>query len=262
MPEGHTIHRLAKDHIRDFVGQKLKTSSPQGRFRDAAKKLNGRTLESIEAWGKHLLYRWQGRHRLHIHLGLYGKFKMRSLPVPEPVGEVRLRVIGDNKAYDLNGPNTCELIDDDAWAKITQRLGADPLRKDADVEFAWKRISKSRAAIGTLLLNQSVIAGVGNVYRAEALHLLKIHPERPGREISRDEFDAMWKLLVELLKTGVKYNRIIVSDPADIGKSRSKMSRTEALLVYKHEFCRTCDTPIESWSVGSRTIYACTTCQT
>ncbi|MCL4109491.1 UNVERIFIED_CONTAM: hypothetical protein GTU68_024388 [Idotea baltica] len=261
MPEGHTIHRIARDHTRDFVGQKIKTYSPQGRFRDEAKKINGRCLESIDAWGKHLLYRMQGKHRLHIHLGLYGKFRSQTLPVAEPVGAVRLRAIGDNKAFDLNGPNTCELIDDARWAQITRRLGADPLRKDANVDAAWSRISRSRAAIATLLLNQSVIAGVGNVYRAEALHLLKIHPERPGKDLSRDDFDAMWKLLVKLLKTGVKYNRIIISDPNDIGKSRSRMNRQEALLVYKHEFCRRCDSPIESWSVGSRTIYACTTCQ-
>ena len=99
------------------------------------------------------------------------------------------------------------------------------------------------------------------MYRAEALHVLQIHPERAGRDLSRAEFDAMWKLLVDLLTVGVKYNRIIVTDPADIGKPRSKMNRQESLLVYKHEFCPTCDSEIESWLVGSRTIYACTNCQ-
>lgn len=262
MPEGHTIHRIARDHNRDYAGQFVQTSSPQGRFRKEARKLNGLKLESVDAWGKHLLYRWKGKHRLHIHLGLYGKFKPKSLPVPLPVGAVRLRLVGDSKAFDLHGPNTCELIDDQQWEKITARLGADPLRKDADTETVWQRISKSRAAIGTLLLNQSVIAGVGNVYRAEILHIMGIHPERQGREVTRQEFDAMWKLIVDLLKVGVKYNRIIVSDPTDIGKPRGRMTRDERLLVYKHTHCRTCDTEIESWPVGARTIYACTKCQT
>ena len=262
MPEGHTIHRIARDHTRDYVGQVLQTSSPQGRFRKEARILNGLKLEAVDAWGKHLFYRWEGKHRLHIHLGLYGKFKTKTLPVPAPLGAVRLRLTGQSKAFDLHGPNTCELIDDQQWENITSRLGADPLRKDADVESVWNRISNSRAAIGTLLLNQSIIAGVGNVYRAEVLHILGIHPERQGRELTRDEFNTMWKLIVSLLKIGVKHNRIITSEPADIGKPRRQMSQDERLQVYKHSPCQKCDTEIESWTVGARTIYAWTNCQT
>ena len=91
MPEGHTIHRLARDHRRDFVGQKLRVSSPQGRFTAEAKKLNGSVLNGVEAFGKHLFYEW-GRKVMHIHLGLYGKFRRHKLPVPEPRGAVRVRL--------------------------------------------------------------------------------------------------------------------------------------------------------------------------
>lgn len=192
MPEGHTIHRLAQDHTRDFAGQKLKVSSPQGRFIDGAKLLSGKKLTTVEACGKHLFYRWSGKRTLHIHLGLYGKFRRHKLPVPEPRGAVRLRVIGQELAFDLNGPNCCELLTDKEVDAVFNRLGPDPLRADADPERVWKRMSRSRAAIGGLLLNQAVIAGVGNVYRAEALHLLGIDPERPGNSLSRNEFDALW----------------------------------------------------------------------
>ena len=262
MPEGHTIHRIARDHCRDFVGQLLEVSSPQGRFAAGAKKLNGRTLETVEAYGKHLCYRWSTGKLLHIHLGLYGKFRLQKVPVPEPRGQVRLRVVGQQKGFDLNGPNVCELISQRAWSAIRQRLGADPLREDAQPEEAWRRISASRAAIGTLLLNQSVIAGVGNVYRCEVLYLLGIHPDTPGKMLSREQFDALWSELVSLLKIGVRYNRIIIAQPAEIGKPRSRMIRNERLLVYKRPFCGRCDSEIESWTLGARTIFACPTCQT
>ena len=261
MPEGHTIHRVARDHVQMYVGQKLKLLSPQGRFAEGADELTGRALKSVEAHGKHLCYFFPAGRRLHIHLGLYGKFRSHKLPPPEPRGAVRLRVIGKSAAFDLNGPNCCELISDREWTAIQNRLGPDPLRKDADPELVWQRVSKSRQAIGKLLMDQSVVAGVGNVYRAEVLFVLGIHPERPGREIVRVEFDQIWASLVELMEIGVKYNRIIISDPKDVGKARSRMSRAERLLVYKHKNCSKCDGPVDWWDLGARKAYACKRCQ-
>ncbi|MEM9185309.1 MAG: DNA-formamidopyrimidine glycosylase family protein [Planctomycetota bacterium] len=266
MPEGHTIHRVARDQTRDFAGQKLRVSSPQGRFADGAKQLDGRRLLAIEAHGKHLAYRFDagtrtGGRLLHIHLGLYGKYRRHKAPPPEPRGAVRLRVVGDEKAFDLNGPNCCELLTEGEWSAVQGRLGPDPLRKDADAERLWTRLQKSRGAIGALLLNQAVVAGVGNIYRSEVLHLLDIHPDRPGNTLTREEFDALWALLVELLEIGVKHNRIIIADPADVGKPRSRMNRDERLLVYKKQHCSYCESPIASWELGARKVYACTSCQ-
>ena len=261
MPEGHTIHRIAADHSRDFVGQTLQVSSPQGRFKSGARVLNGRQLTGVDAHGKHLLHDWDGK-TLHIHLGLYGKFRRHKSPPPEPRGQVRIRVIGEDKSFDLNGPTTCELLSKAKVKALRDWLGVDPLRDDADPDKAWARISRSRSPIGTLLMNQSVIAGVGNVYRSEVLHLLNMHPERKGNTLSRSEFDEMWTLIVDLLQIGKRYNRIIVADPKDIGKPRSRMNRAERLLVYKKEFCTRCDAPIASWKLAARKVFACPFCQT
>ncbi|QDU37791.1 Endonuclease 8 1 [Maioricimonas rarisocia] len=261
MPEGHTIHRLAGDHRKHFAGTPLQLRSPQGRFADEAKLLDGQTLLDVEAWGKHLFYRWERGEILHIHLGLYGKFRPHRVPLPEPRGQVRLRAWNDARGFDLNGPNQCELISDAIHADIMGRLGEDPLRPDADPDRLWDRIRRSRAAIGRLLLDQSVVAGVGNVYRAEVLFLHGLHPERQARTLSRVEFDALWETLVRLLKLGVKYNRIITADAADFGKTPSRLTREERLLVYKRAECRRCSSAIEDWKLGARTIYACPTCQ-
>lgn len=260
VPEGHTIHRLADDHNRDFAGQILLVSSPQGRFVSGAQILNGRQLVNVDAHGKHLLYDWDGK-TLHIHLGLYGKFRRHKSPPPEPRGQVRLRVIGEDKAFDLNGPACCELLTRQKVKSLLDRLGVDPLRADADPEKAWKKISRSRSPIGTLLLNQSVIAGVGNVYRSEVLYLLKIHPERSGSTLTRTEFDQLWQLVSDLLKIGRRYNRIIIADPEHVGKTRGRMNREERLLVYKKKFCVHCDAPIKTWKLASRSVFACLICQ-
>lgn len=261
MPEGHTIHRVARDHARLFRGEALQVSSPQGRFQAESAALAGQAITKIEAFGKHLVYHWSGGPLLHVHLGLYGKFRIHRGGAPEARGQIRLRVEAANTAFDLHGPNRCELLTGEEFQSLTARLGPDPLRKDAEPELAWRRISRSRAPIGALLLNQAVIAGVGNVYRAEILHLARISPYRMGKELSAAEFDEVWALCVSLLELGVKYNRIVVADPAEVSKPRSRMSRSERLLIYKKSECRNCGAPVRKEIVGGRAIYYCAECQ-
>jgi endonuclease-8 len=268
MPEGHTVHRISADHNKAFAGQKLIVTSPQGRFAEEAKRLTGRKLKAVSAHGKHLFYHWTPKrgaaadsNLVHIHLGLYGKFRVHKNPAPEPRGAVRVRMIGSQKAFDLNGPTRCELLSPSDYKKLLARLGEDPLQKSANPEIVWKRISRSRAALGTLLLNQSVIAGLGNIYRAEILFLLGIHPEQPGSSLDRETFDRLWQLCVDLLAIGMKYNRIITVDPADIGKPPSRLNRNERLLVYKKPRCTRCNAKIRKWTLGARTMYACEKCQ-
>jgi endonuclease-8 len=193
--------------------------------------LDGRTLTAVEAYGKHLLYDWEG-HALHIHLGLYGKFRRHSVPAPEPRGAVRLRAVGEQLAFDLNGPTACELLSAAEVTELLDRLGADPLRSDADPEKVWTRLRRTSTAIGAVLMNQAIIAGVGNVYRSEILHLLHIHPERKASALQRSEFDDLWRLTVELLRIGKRYNRIIIADPQTVGKGAgaNESGRTAACV--------------------------------
>ncbi|MHC5028116.1 MAG: Fpg/Nei family DNA glycosylase [Planctomycetota bacterium] len=261
MPEGHAIHRLARDHGRLLVGQRLAVSSPQGRFRIGARQLDGRRLEGVEAYGKHLFYTWRGGDVLHVHLGLYGRFRLHAVPAPEPRGAVRMRAVGDDVAIDLNGPTACDVLDGAGRDRIVSRLGQDPLRSDARPEVARNRILGSRATIGRLLLDQSVIAGVGNIFRTEALFLTGLHPERIGNTLHDADFDALWSSLETMLRVGVRYDRIITTDPDEIGRPRSRMQRGERLNIYGKERCPRCAGPIRSWEVGSRVVHACLRCQ-
>jgi endonuclease-8 len=262
MPEGHTIHRIARDHRKWFVDQTMGLCSPQGRFEAEAKNLDGSVLQDVTAHGKHLFYHWSPRKIVHIHLGLYGKFRIHKNPAPEPRGAVRVRMIGLERSFDLNGPTCCELINSKQYKAIKDRLGEDPLSPDACPGRLWQRFSRSRSAIGTLLLNQSVISGVGNVYRAEILFLLGIAPETPANQLSREQFDRLWQLTVDLLKTGVKYNRIITVDRQLHDKPLSRLKSSERLYVYKRPNCRTCGTKIKTWLLANRKMYACPRCQT
>lgn len=261
MPEGHTIHRIARDHRRWFADQRVGILSPQGRFALEARGIDGKKLLDVTAHGKHLFYHFGNRQVVHIHLGLYGKFRLHQNPAPQPQGAVRLRLVGQQRTFDLNGPNQCELIPVRSVDSIRARLGEDPLRPDADPERVWEKISRSRSPIGSLLLNQSVIAGVGNIYRAEVLFLLGIHPQRTGQSLDRPTFERLWSLLVDLLQIGVKYNRIISVEPGGSKTGLSRLTRDERLLVYKKDYCQRCQAIIQHWELANRTVYACPVCQ-
>lgn len=244
----------------------MAASSPQGRFPGAA-RIDGTQFASADAYGKHLFWRFDGDQTVHIHLGLFGKFRVhrhQPLPEPRPTVRVRLQPQGSDDgavAVDLTGPTACRLIDPDDEAALVARLGPDPLRSDADAVSAIDRLGRSVRPVGALLLDQSVLAGVGNVYRAELCFLLGIHPTVPGQDLSEDRRRALWDLAVTLLRRGVTDGRIITVDPAEIGVPRRRIRRDEATYVYGRDQCLRCATPVERLDLGSRTCYACPRCQ-
>jgi endonuclease VIII len=257
MPEGHTIHRAARDQRPMLVGKRLDVSSPQGRFFDGAARLDGQRCTAIDAYGKHLLYRFGNHLALHIHLGLFGRFKTRKLPAPEPQGAVRVRMMSDTHVLDINGPNTCEVLDAAEALALTARIGPDVLRKDAEPERAFARIAKSRTSIGQLLMDQSVLAGIGNIYRSEILWRQRVNPATPGNQISRETFDRLWADSVKLLEIGVKNDAIITVD----GVKRSKSKYGERVNIFNKPTCPSCSGTIRRFDIAGRRAFACDHCQ-
>lgn len=260
MPEGHKLFRLALEH-QPMVGKRISVSSPQGRFEEEATILDGRILRKVESYGKHLIYRWSGSIYLHIHLGLYGKYRWLQPPFQDPRGEVRIRAISRQIGFDLNGPNQCELLSRDELKQLVNRLGPDPLRSDSRPHRFQSAVRKSAKPIGNLLLDQKVIAGIGNIYRTEILFMLGIHPSRRGCELTVREIGKIWNLSKKLLKIGVKYNAIITAAPDEVGKPRRDMEKEERILLYKKELCPKCGTPVTLMNMLNRKVFVCNQCQ-
>ncbi|MEW2492298.1 DNA-formamidopyrimidine glycosylase family protein [Streptomyces nodosus] len=266
MPEGHTIHRLAEDCAARFAGRAVRVTSPQGKFADAAALLDGAELHTADAHGKHLFLGFRDDW-VHIHLGLFGKVTFGGAPAPPPTDTVRLRLADPDSYLDLRGPTTCALITDEEKAAVHDRLGPDPLRQDADPDAAYRRISRSRTTVAALLMDQKVIAGVGNVYRAEVLFRHGIHPYRPGRDITPAEWDAIWADLVALMREGVRNNRIDTVRPEHTPEAMGRPPRVDdhggEVYVYRRATlpCHVCGGEIRTAGLAARNLFWCPDCQ-
>jgi endonuclease VIII len=267
VPEGHTIHRLAARHRELFAGEKLGVDSPQGRFAAGATLVDGRTLVDTEAYGKHLLHHYEGDLSVHVHLGLYGKFADGALPGPAPVGQVRMRLTGDRHWLELRGPTACEVFDPLQAQRLRDRLGADPLRDDADPAVAFRRIATSTKPIFALLMDQSIVAGCGLIYANEVLFRAGLAPTMPGRLIGAEGWDALWADLRALMKEGVLRGRIDTVHTEHTPEAMRRAPRVDRhggeVYVYRRpgQPCLVCGTAVSRGPLAGRNLYWCPACQ-
>ncbi len=294
MPEGHVTHALAGRIGRAFAGRPTAVSSPQGRFDGGAALLDGLALLDASAWGKHLFVEFERERWLNVHLGLIGKFSVMRHNLPRdphrpgmpdgqvPVeGQVRVRLLNDTWVADLRAPTVCAVVTPDKVSEIQARLGPDPLRPDADPDLALRRISRSTKPIAELLMDQSVLAGVGNVYRCEVLFRHRVDPFRPGKEIRPSTWMAIWEDLVALMPLGVAFGQILTMDdevadamaevadgtaPAHTAaltgvRPGDRFERRFSLYQRTGEPCHVCGSKIRTRLVAGRNLFWCGRCQ-
>lgn len=296
MPEGHSIHRLAAAMTELFGGTRPRATSPQGRFTIGADLISGTAAGTAHAWGKHLLWPFGGEADLgedgpawlHIHLGLYGSWTFdgdesfvatesigaprlkigekeiegaasRSWTPREPKDTVRLRLETDHGLADLTGPNACEILTGAEVRAILNRLGPDPIRnEDGDRAEFIARARKRKAPIGQLVMDQKVVAGPGNIYRAECLFRTGISPMRAGNRVSEARLGQLWDDLASTMADGVTTG-IIHTNPYEVDGDESDQRFT----VYHRTGrpCFECGTPISESLLATRRLFWCPTCQ-
>ena len=262
MPEGHTVQRTANEFNEHFQGRKLKVDSPQGRFSSEAKLINNRVLIQARAIGKQLFLDFDNGLTCRIHLGIYGKWRFTSQKNKELTGQVRARFFTREYLADLRGPTVCEVIDSKTVKFIEQRLGPDPTNPDprkTELARFVDRVSNSKSPIGLLLMNQDVVSGIGNVYRAELLFRAGISPHIPGNELEVTAIKSLWVDAVKLMKVGVATGLMITRDEL----AKKNPVKAERNFVYKREGerCLRCQSLVAIEMMNSRKLYWCPGCQ-
>jgi len=185
---------------------------------------------------------------------------------PEPIGAVRVRLLTDATCADLRGPTACDVLTPDEVQAVIAKLGPDPLvdtGRAAEDRFT-ATVLKKPTPICLLLMDQSVVSGIGNVYRAEMLFRARLNPHIPGRDLPEATVRALWKDWVKLLKIGVKTGQMMTMDGLSKSAYDGAMaSRADRHWVYHRTGlpCRVCGTSIVMEEIGGRKLYWCPVCQ-
>jgi endonuclease VIII len=185
---------------------------------------------------------------------------------PEPIGAVRVRLLTDATCADLRGPTACDVLTPDEVQAVIAKLGPDPLvdtGRAAEDRFT-ATVLKKPTPICLLLMDQSVVSGIGNVYRAEMLFRARLNPHIPGRDLPETTVRALWKDWAKLLKVGVKTGQMMTMDGLSKSAYDGAMaSRADRHWVYHRAGlpCRVCGTSILMEEIGGRKLYWCPVCQ-
>jgi formamidopyrimidine-DNA glycosylase len=329
MPEGHSVHRIARQFQANFTGAPVAVSSPQGRFAQGAAELDGHQIVQAKAVGKQLFLEFDHELWLRVHLGLYGAWdfagdisvdptiasangrmgqtnqrgtvvddgdgvvgahedspwsigaprrtrlrmaeseklepELETWP-PEPIGQVRVRLLTETACADLRGPTACEVQTIEQVERTIAKLGPDPLVDDVreGEERFTATVRKKGSPIALLLMDQSVVSGIGNVYRAELLFRARLDPFRPGKEVPEEIVRELWRDWVRLLRIGVETGQMLTMDDLDPEAYRKALaSRDDRHWVYHRagEPCRVCGTHVAMTELGGRKLYWCPTDQ-
>lgn len=265
MPEGDTLHRLARSFL-PWQGKRLEASSPQGRFEEGAEVLNGGFLTRSYARGKHLFLRVEtssGQEvTLHLHLGLYGRVHLGTSPSESP--SVRLRLEANGQVADVIGANKCEVLSAEEVQEKLATLGLDPLAPVKPLTALLPRLRKLKQPMGQVLMRQDLFSGLGNIYRAELLWRSAVSPFLEARYAS----DAFWHKLFQdarvLMEEGVQRGFIVTREELrEVNGGTPLPHALQNFYVYKHEgeACPRCGGLIEGALHWGRRLYWCVSCQ-
>ena len=215
--------------------------------------ISGKRLSRIEAHGKNLFYFFGSLAVLHIHFGMSGAFTTFDSHLAPPPKDTTRLLLDDGSICAHLSAMTTNIEDSTFYKSRIQTLGEDPLRVDANKETLWSKVQTSKKNIGQILMDQTMIAGVGNIYRAEILFKAGVHPDVLGRDLPYEAFLQVWAQSVYLLQKGFREGRIVTVEEPTFDNRR--------MFVYGQKKCARCLSPISKWEVQTRTLYCCETCQ-
>ncbi len=243
MPEGDSLHRAAR-RLQVLVGDHVRAESPnpRGQVTRVAEQVDGRRLEAVEAVGKNLVLRFEGGVTVRNHLRMSGRWRVTSPEAPI-AGRPWLVLRGRSAQALLYGGRVLELN-----SRALARLGPDILAAPPDVERMLGNLRREHPGreLGDALLDQRLVAGIGNMWRAEALWAERVSPWRPLGEVTDEELRRVLEWAGQAMRRSL-----------DTGRTETKVTARAG------QPCPRCRTPIRSHGQGddNRTAYWCPSCQ-
>lgn len=265
MPELPEVETIKRDLEKEIVGKKITEvciHNPvviKGISGDNfKKKLEGEVFKNILRRAKVLILELSSGKSLVIHLKMTGQL---VYPGNEKKSRVSFRLSG-GKTLDFNDQRLfaeLRLLDDWRDLEFIRNLGPEPF--DIDVEKFKEMLSLRSTKIKPLLMDQSFISGIGNLYAAESLFRAKIRPERPARSLADKEKKMLFTEIKEVLKEAIKYGGSSVDDYVRVSGGKGDYVKYHRVYGREGEPCLVCRSPIKRISLGGRGTYFCERCQ-
>jgi endonuclease-8 len=271
MPEGDSIFRTAEAlnrHLSGRIVTRFESVFPALTRVDADRPIAGRTVEGVTSRGKHILMTFSGDLVLHTHMRMNGSWHgyPSGAPWRRPARDMRVLVANaEFVAVGFNVPiaellTSREMLRHDAL----RTLGPDLLDVSFDVDAAGLRMrGQSGRAVADVLLDQRVVAGIGNIFKSEALFAAGVYPFTPASEVSDSDRIRILGIARDMLRANRAPARRLA--PSRGIRTRDSLQSGTALWVYGRggKPCRKCGTPIEAKKTGldARVTYWCPTCQ-
>lgn len=268
LPEVETMARTLRPHV---VGQRLEQAIiSQFQLRQpldgaALAAITGQRVIALERTGKYLIFLLDRGKVILSHLGMSGRYTVTSPASPiEPHTHVRLQLQSGVELRYIDPRRFGLLVVRDlGQIPELEELGPDPLTTAFTAAYAFQALRTSRRELKVLLLDQSLIAGLGNIYVNEALYLAGLRPTRRGHQLTRKQAKSLHEAIVQVLTRAVDCGGTTLSDGGYLDAEGRSGTNQQHLAVYGrgNSPCHRCSTPVRQLVQAQRSSFFCPTCQ-
>lgn len=227
---------------------------------DFATLLRGQRITGVARRAKFIVMGLASGNALTVHLRMTGRLVVEAQPAEDPYARVRLRFEGGGwlRFSDVRRFGRMRLAADGAWA---EGLGAEPLDPAFTPQSLARLLRGRRTPIKTLLLDQRVIAGIGNIYACEALFEAGIHPKRRAGSLSKQRLERLHSALVRVLESAIHWRGTSVDDYVDAEGLQGGFQNNLAVYGREGLSCLRCHAPVKRVTLAQRGTFYCPRCQ-
>lgn len=266
LPEVETVRRELIPHLQgrtlvrvEFLWPGVAATQPA---EEMAERLQGRRVEGVRRRGKFLILDLDDDWHLLIHLRMSGRLYLRPAQVPGDHHTRAVLYLDDGRAvhfWDQRKFGRFYLVEDEG--EIGGTLGPEPLSPDWRVGDLARALARRRAAVKALLMNQQVVAGLGNIYADEALFLAGVHPLRRGGDLSEEEVARLHRAIRQVLQEAIGARGTSLTMYVPPSERRGRYQEVRRVYQRTGEPCSVCGTPVERLKVAGRSTHFCPVCQ-
>lgn len=271
LPEVHTIASDLNKHISGKIIKKVVVSKSYNIKPGASEfveKVSGKRIKGVRRIAKNIVIDLETAGHIIIHLAMTGRVLLRDVKdrkdnwikavfiLDEGISNTQQVVYTDMRAF-----GKLVYTEEENLHSLVTKYGPEPLDKNLSSQEFLKQLQIKKTSIKNALLDQSLVAGLGNIYATDALFMAKILPERSTREITLREAEKLLEASREILAEGIKNRGSTLPDKMYVDIFGNEGSQQKHFKIYLKNICPVCNTKVSFKKIGGRGTYFCTNCQ-